>query len=367
MKSREALRELAEVSESQWGMVTSAQANARGVSHMNLTRLAESGDLVRLSHGVYRDAGAPPGEHDELRSAWLATEPRRLAWERLAEKPGTVVVSGESAAVLHGIGDLRAMRQEFTTRVRKQTQRSDVHFRTRTLSRDDVTVRDGLPVTTTERTIADLIEQRTQLDHVGNALRDAVQQSDLDTERLTELLNPLAERNGHAKGDGAALFEELLEAGHIDLQSLAKQVGKTDLGALVARDYLASIDLSTLGSVSTHLARAVSEALKPVLPVLDSLGSIAAKVAALDSAGLHTVLDAQTKQLTAIYEVVSKLMTQQGPGLEGVRNAIAQLDAQGAAFKLGSSALPAGEALRIVRAASVAQGAKPVRASTSGE
>lgn len=61
MKSREALKVLAEVSESQWGMVTSAQANGRGVSHMNLTRLTESGDLVRLSHGVYKDAGAPGG------------------------------------------------------------------------------------------------------------------------------------------------------------------------------------------------------------------------------------------------------------------------------------------------------------------
>ena len=36
MKSRVALQQLAEVTESQWGMVTSAQARARGIAHMTL-------------------------------------------------------------------------------------------------------------------------------------------------------------------------------------------------------------------------------------------------------------------------------------------------------------------------------------------
>ncbi|MBK7822870.1 MAG: type IV toxin-antitoxin system AbiEi family antitoxin domain-containing protein [Tessaracoccus sp.] len=62
------------MTESQWGLVTSAQA-PRGVTHMNLTRLTESGDLVRVTHGVYRDAGAPSTEHEELRAAWLAAGP----------------------------------------------------------------------------------------------------------------------------------------------------------------------------------------------------------------------------------------------------------------------------------------------------
>jgi predicted transcriptional regulator of viral defense system len=138
---------------------------------MNLSRLAESGDLVRLAHGVYKDAGAPGGEHDELRAAWLASDPRRLAWDRLKERPGAVVVSGESAASLHGVGNLRGMRSGFTTAQRKQTQRPDVRYRTQVLASDDVTVREGLPVTTLERTIADLVGARTQLDHVGARLR----------------------------------------------------------------------------------------------------------------------------------------------------------------------------------------------------
>lgn len=298
MRSLEALRVLAEVSESQWGMITSAQANARGVSHMNLTRLAESGDLVRLSHGIYKDAGAPGGEHDELRAAWLASEPARLAWDRLQDRPPTVVIAGESAATLHGIGNFRATRSEFTTPSRKQTQRPDVRYRTRMLTPDESTVREGLPVMTVERTIADLVEQRAQLDHIGDALRDAARTSRLDTDRLTEMLAPLAERNGHAKGDGAALLEELLEVAHIDLGSLSKQIMRMpDLAALVARDYLATIDtsalfegpeframLETVNQQHAELAEKLTKIVMPSLPVLDiPAESIAAAAAAVDS------------------------------------------------------------------------------------
>ncbi len=224
MKTREALRALAEVTESQWGMVTSSQALACGVSHMNLTRLTDSGDLVRVYQGVYQDAGAPSAMHQNLRAAWLATDPSKLAYERLRERPATAVVSGESAAKLHNISDLPAAKAEFTTPRRKQTQRPDVHYRTRQLPEQDVTVRDGLPVTTRERTIADLVADRHDLSIVGDALRDAARQSQLDTERLIALLDPLAARNGHHKGDGRALYEELLQLAGLDPASLAKQL-----------------------------------------------------------------------------------------------------------------------------------------------
>lgn len=316
MKSREALRALAEVSESQWGMVTSAQASARGVTHMNLTRLAESGDLVRLSHGVYKDSGAPSGEHEELRAAWLAVDPARLAYTRLSERPGSAVVSGESASRLHGIGDLRAMKSEFTTSARKQTQRSDIRYRTRVLPEQDITVRDGLPVTTRERTIADLVEYRQDLSIVGNVLRDAARQSRLDMDRLTELLSPLAERNGHRKGDGDALLEELLRIAGINLDSLAKQMAAiSDLGALVTARYLDSlpkIDITPIKATLDTLAKqvaiefpvdayrkqfeAISEALsKLVMPTVPDLSALSAAIATSGIANSHARLAEQLK------------------------------------------------------------------------
>lgn len=382
MKSREALKVLAEVSESQWGMVTSAQANARGVSHMNLTRLTESGDLIRLTHGVYRDAGAPGGEHDELRSAWLAAEPTRLASDRLQEKPGTVIVSGESAATVHGIGNLRAMRSEFTTPSRKQTQRPDVHYRTRILTSDDVTVREGLPVTTPERTIADLVEQRTQLDHVGDVLRDAARKSRLDTDRLSELLSPLAERNGHPKGDGSALLEELLETARIDLHSLSQQiVSMPDLGALIARDYLATIDTSKLFDspalrsvleAQTHqyakLADVLSKAVMPTMPAFDKLAeSIAAATATFDAPALRSILEAQEKQVAAIASALSKLEVPEMTGLKNIQKAITSLNIPSAAQRADTAQKRLSEAITAADWASLAQRAKRIEATDVDE
>jgi predicted transcriptional regulator of viral defense system len=210
MKARDALRKLADVSASQWGMVTSVQASARGVTRLDLSRLADAGDLERISQGVYKNAGAPAGTFLDVRAAWLSSDPARLAGERLGEGHEGVVVSGQSAAWLHDIGDLRSNRTELTSPRRRQTQRPDIHYRQRELSAQDVTIREGLPVTTPERTIADLVEDRTDLSVVANALRDAIRKHDLDLGRLETNLAPLAARNGHRKGDGAAMLDQLL-------------------------------------------------------------------------------------------------------------------------------------------------------------
>ena len=219
MKARIALRELAEISASQWGLITSAQAAARGVTRLDMSRLADAGDLERVSQGVYKNAGAPAGTFLDVRAAWLSSDPARLAGERLSDGHRGVVVSGQTAAWLHDIGDLRSNRTELTSPNRRQTQRPDVHYRQRALSEQDVTLREGLPVTTPERTIADLVEDRTDLSVVANALRDASRKYELDLEQLQADLAPLAARNGHRKGDGAAMLDQLLAIAGMEPQA----------------------------------------------------------------------------------------------------------------------------------------------------
>ncbi|MEI2699982.1 MAG: type IV toxin-antitoxin system AbiEi family antitoxin domain-containing protein [Microthrixaceae bacterium] len=114
MKALEATRLLEELSASQWGMVTTAQAAAHGVPRLDLSRLCQSGHLERLAHGVYRNAGAPSEEFESLRATWLAADPSHTAEQRLRDLSGGVVVMGASAASLHGVGDLPADRHEFS-------------------------------------------------------------------------------------------------------------------------------------------------------------------------------------------------------------------------------------------------------------
>ncbi|MGL5406859.1 MAG: type IV toxin-antitoxin system AbiEi family antitoxin domain-containing protein [Propionibacteriaceae bacterium] len=227
MKTSEARRALAELTESQWGLVTSRQALARGVSHMQLTRFTEADDLTRLTHGVYRDSGAPAHRLDDLRAAWLSTDPAKLAYERLSDGATGVIVSLTTAANLHGIGDFPQTIITFTTPDRRQTQKQDIRFRTCELSSKDVTVVEGLPTTTRERTIADLIETREDLTTVANAYRDSCRQSRIDRDHMEDLLAPLAQRNGFAKNDGTTFLHDLDKLAGLDIDSIAKEIASS--------------------------------------------------------------------------------------------------------------------------------------------
>ncbi|MFS3130073.1 type IV toxin-antitoxin system AbiEi family antitoxin domain-containing protein [Nocardioides sp. Bht2] len=284
MKSREALRALAEITAYQWGMVTAAQASMHGITRLDLSRLAADGQLERVAHGVYKDAGAPGGPHDALKAAWLSTDSKEMGEARLKDGASGVVVAGESAAELHAIGDFRALRHEFVCPGRRQSQRSAIRYRQRTLDPSDVTLADGLPVMTMERTIADLVDEVGDLSLVADALRDASRKRDLDLERLGSLLAPHARRNGFKKGDGAALLDRLMEIAGIDPEAVARRVAAdASLGSRVAATYLTRLSQEhiarlvmtpemqqTIRSTQESVAATVQSAMAPKLAAIDA-------------------------------------------------------------------------------------------------
>lgn len=198
MDALKVLRGLSDLTAAQWGLVTTAQAVRRGVSRLYLSRLADAGLLERVGQGVYRAAGVPADRLEPLKVAWVSINPKLTASERTQPSVPDAVVSGSAAAFLHGLGDLVPEPYEFTVSNRRQTQRQELRFRVRQLPAVSVTLREGLPVTTVEQTIADLIEARMDRSLIGGVLADA---GSLDRPRLTELLRPLAPRNGFATGE----------------------------------------------------------------------------------------------------------------------------------------------------------------------
>ena len=238
MKLQAALRALVDITVGQWGMVTTAQASALGVSRLALSRLADVGHLERLAQGVYKDAGAPTDQHDDLRAAWLSVDPSRLAEQRLGDGASGVVVASTSAARLYGVGDFWVDRHEFVAPTRRQSQRSSVRFRRRVLDGRDVTVVHGLPVMRIERTLVDLLDDLADQSLVADALDDALKNHAVNRERLGELLAPLAERNGFKKADGAGLLEKLLEGAGADATAVARRIARDpELGARVVAEY----------------------------------------------------------------------------------------------------------------------------------
>lgn len=262
---------------------------------MNLVRLEQSGDLIRVAHGIYRDAGAPADEHEQIRAAWLAADPTKLAHERLDDDPISAVVSGRSAAALHGIGDLPAEVHELTTPTRKQTQRDDLRYRIRVLPSQDIAVRGGLPLTTRERTIADLVEEREDLSLVADVLRDAARQSTLDTGHLVALLSLLAARNGHPRGDGDSLLRQLLDTAGLGVDDMVRTVTSVpSVGFEVLKVLLNHIAVTAPQSDTGVTAR-VGKSLTGYLPPQEGTTSILNAASAL--AQFQPTLDL-TRQLT---------------------------------------------------------------------
>ena len=86
-----------------------------------LSRFADAGQLRRVAQGVYMDADARSIQIDDLRAAWLSTQSKALAEERIANIVDGVVVANTSD------------RYEFFATRRRQTQRTELRYRQRTL------------------------------------------------------------------------------------------------------------------------------------------------------------------------------------------------------------------------------------------
>jgi hypothetical protein len=202
------LQRLGDVAQDQWGLVTRRQAAHAGVSSTTLERLtAPSGSLERVAFGVYRLAGAPVPDHQDLRAAWLQLAPDTPAWQRTATQG---VVSHRSAATFCGLGHLTADVHEFTVSSRKQTRRQDVRLHIRAVEDSEWIMLRGLPVTRPSRTAADLLQQHEDPEAVAQIVAEAIRGVFEYPGTFAEVLGAHASRFGFRRGDGIAVLSWLL-------------------------------------------------------------------------------------------------------------------------------------------------------------
>jgi len=166
MRRREWDATLYEIAESQLGYFTAAQARRAGVHQVRLAQLHATGDIERVSRGVYRLARYPVSPLGQYMEAAL--------WPQVRRPDAHAVISHASALALYELSDVNPAKVHVTLpttlRVRRTTPRHLVlHFAD--LAPEDVHQVEGVPVTTPERTIRDV-----HADHLGPALvRQAIQ------------------------------------------------------------------------------------------------------------------------------------------------------------------------------------------------
>lgn len=150
------------IAEPQGGYFTSAQAAGAGFSRKLLWHYQTTGKLIRVAHGIYRLAQFPSSRFEDLFVAWLKCGPKSA-------------ISHESALAVYDLSDMLPAEIHVTVPRTASRRRKGIRLHTNRLRPAEVVKREGLPVTSVPRTIADVARAALSEDHVARAIRDALE------------------------------------------------------------------------------------------------------------------------------------------------------------------------------------------------
>jgi predicted transcriptional regulator of viral defense system len=174
---------LYEYAEEQAGYFTAAQAHQAGFSWERLTNSIKSGKFLRADSGVYRLAQFPRHPHEDLFFTWLSVGPNS-------------VISHDSALAFYDLSDALPTEIHVIVPRTASRRRKNIRLHTQRLVHDDVTIRDGLRVTTVARTIADVAASGLAEELVRQAIQEALRRGLVSHK---ELLMQSERRGGRAK------------------------------------------------------------------------------------------------------------------------------------------------------------------------
>ncbi len=202
MSDKSAIDRLYSLAENQAGYFTTRQAEAADVSRGLLAHHAEGGgSLIRVGRGLYRLKNFPPSDHEEIVSTWLAVGEAIDA-----------VISHDTALELYGLSDLIPSAIHMTVAREKRGHRTNrpgvrVHYVEGGVPATDRDRREGMPITSAERTLLDSLAAHGVTEQTELALSQALARglttlrrvrnraahgSKADQERLSKALSKIA-------------------------------------------------------------------------------------------------------------------------------------------------------------------------------
>ena len=261
--------ELQSLAASQWGLFTAAQARELGIQRNQVARLVKRRLVESVDYGVYRFSSGYEASHTDLKAAWLSLYPKKTAYERMAEQPLDAVVRGRTAAFLHDLGDFYPTPFSFAVSKRRQTRRDNIHCLLEEVDPQDIVFVDSLPVTSVEKTIADLIREGEDPTLLGQAIGDAARGGhEFDFERLSTLLALLSKKYGYSGSDGGTRFA---------LDLLKKDASGIQLemaNSLINRALMPSIDPLAM---MANVARETID-VRPILEAIEESGFLCSQL-----------------------------------------------------------------------------------------
>lgn len=175
---------LYDVASTQEGLFTARQAASAGYSPPLLVHHQRAGRIARVRRGIYRLIHYPPGEHEELVTAWL--------W---SESQG--VISHQTALSLQGLSDVLPAQIHLTLpadwRQRRFRIPDGIRLHFADVASKERTWLGAVPMTSTPRTLNDCAVVGVSPDLLRQAAKEAlarglVTRSELD--KVEEVLEP---------------------------------------------------------------------------------------------------------------------------------------------------------------------------------
>jgi predicted transcriptional regulator of viral defense system len=180
---RTRMDELYALAEGRDGLLTSKEARGLGIKDSVLARLAQRGRLERMSRGVYRIAHYPIDRFAQYREAILWAQAGHHGPERIA-------LSHETALTLYGISDANPSRVHLSVpkSARLRRERPEwIAIHRADLTAQEIGQHEGIPLTTVERSIMDVLTTTKRTEIARQAVTDALREGLLKTSQASSL------------------------------------------------------------------------------------------------------------------------------------------------------------------------------------
>ncbi len=184
--------ELVAIAEEHDGLLTSKEARDAGIQDSVLVRLAQRGRLERMSRGVYRIAHYPADRLAQYREAVL--------WAKASQGPEHIALSHDTALLLYGISDANPARVSLTVPPSARLRRvcpEWIAIHRENLAPEEIGEHEGMPVTTVDRSIMDVLSATHRTDLARQAVADALREGLVSKAAANRLRRSIARIAGH--------------------------------------------------------------------------------------------------------------------------------------------------------------------------
>jgi predicted transcriptional regulator of viral defense system len=161
MDTKPDYNQLYNIAEGQGGYFAASQARKLGFSWDRLSKNVGTGRFTRVAHGVYRIIQFPGSAFEDLFIAWLRAGPNS-------------VISHESALSVYDLSDMLPTEIHIIVPRSSSVRRKGIRQHTNQLEDSEVTTREGLPITTVARTLADVSTTGLAKEQVKLAINEGI-------------------------------------------------------------------------------------------------------------------------------------------------------------------------------------------------